>query len=707
MKKKGETKRQRIIIYYVLAIVLPCLILGFLAFRGIKNDQALVEREQRNNLLETGKQIIGETDAYLSSIEKSFAEIIDSISIPKKTIFTDSLLNKFSTQKPIVAGVFFISGAGELFLLNNGMLYVPDDFLNVPAIEASQTTLSFLEKGWQIEFRENDFRKALAYYKNVLPEVINDQSRGEILNTVARLQKKLKLDDKALETYNLIWNDYPQVLIQNKIPLGAVALLEKSLLYLTKKDTISALKTAYLLMSQMQRPLWELSYSDYANFLSKIDETITLCNNSRDEDTESFLVRISTMKDSLSISEKHTEYLLAFLGNSEIITIDTKPDRENNNHRYKTLINGKSYFFSLFPLNDKNQWGLIMDQDDILNNSVHHSLLDNAGKQDLKWKVTDINGALLLESGNIPEDTAPVNVAFPADLPSLSLTFYPENSGLFVSFLRSGEGIFFYIFIAIVVILAFGLFFTLQTVNNELHLSKMKSYFMSTVSHEFKSPLTSIRQMAEMLVHGRVPTPERQQKYFTTILQQSERLSHLIDNILDFSRMEEGQKLFHFEKADIIPVVKDVVESFQNQTASLGFNIGLSIPEPLPEMVFDREGMEQVMNNLLDNACKYSGNSRKIEVDLQLKGNRVIISVRDYGIGIRKEEQDKIFSRFYRAGEELTQTVKGSGIGLTIIKQIVEAHNGTIDVESEIGKGSSFSVILPIAYDEKIRKMNH
>ena len=213
--------------------------------------------------------------------------------------------------------------------------------------------------------------------------------------------------------------------------------------------------------------------------------------------------------------------------------------------------------------------------------------------------------------------------------------------------------------------------------------------------------------MAEMLVHGRVPTPERQQKYFTTILQQSERLSHLIDNILDFSRMEEGQKLFHFEKDDIIPVVKDVVESFQNQTASLGFNTSLSIPEPLPEIVFDREGMEQVMNNLLDNACKYSANSRKIEVDLQLKGNRVIISVRDYGIGIRKEEQDKIFSRFYRAGEELTQTVKGSGIGLTIVKQIVEAHNGTIDVESEIGKGSIFSVILPIAYDEKIRKMNH
>ena len=103
--------------------------------------------------------------------------------------------------------------------------------------------------------------------------------------------------------------------------------------------------------------------------------------------------------------------------------------------------------------------------------------------------------------------------------------------------------------------------------------------------------------------------------------------------------------------------------------------------------------MEQVMHNLLDNACKYSGDSRKIEVHFLLKGNRIIISVRDYGIGIRKEDQEKIFSRFYRAGEELTQTVKGSGIGLTIVKQIVEAHNGTINVESEIGKGSIFSKI--------------
>ena len=203
--------------------------------------------------------------------------------------------------------------------------------------------------------------------------------------------------------------------------------------------------------------------------------------------------------------------------------------------------------------------------------------------------------------------------------------------------------------------------------------------------------------MAEMLVRGRVPSPERQQKYYTTILQQSERLSHLIDNILDFSKMEEGQKIFRFETADITPVVKEMVKSFQKLTADEGFHISLTIPEPLPDVVFDREAMEQVIHNLIDNACKYSGESRTVEVQLYPKGGKIVISVGDHGIGIGKEDHDKIFSRFYRAGEELTQTVKGSGIGLTIVKQIVEAHQGEVTVESSPDKGSIFNVILPIS----------
>jgi signal transduction histidine kinase len=692
MKRKGEVKRQRVIIYYVLTIVLPCLILGILALRGIKNDQALVEREQRSNLLEVGQKIIMETDDYLQSVESRFKELTGMINIPQKTIFTDSLLIQFIAHNQAVAGIFYSSGNGLPYLLNNNLLYIPDEFLSLYDFARTLTMQNILEKGWQIEFRENNYRKALSYYQKILPDITDKQSNGEILNIIARLQKKLKLDDEAIGTYDHIWNYYADIFIQNRIPLGAVALLEKSPLLLGKKDSVPALETVCLLLTQLQKPSWEMLYSDFSYFLTKAEVIISCCENSDNEEMKGLAEKIHILEYSISSSVKHTEYLLAFLQDGEI----AEPDTEINNHRIKININGKSYFLSLFPTNDHEQWGLIMDQDDILNNSVDQSIITNTGTSDLRWELTDANGEQLLKSEIIPEEASPVYVIFPSDLPTWSLTFFPEYTGLFNSLFRRGAGIFLYIFIAIVVILTFGLFFTLQTVNNEMHLSKMKSYFMSTVSHEFKSPLTSIRQMAEMLVHGRVPSPERQYKYHTIILQQSERLSHLIDNILDFSKMEEGQKIFRFEKADITPVVENVVESFKDHTALQGFIIGLSIPEPVPEFVFDREAMEQVMHNLLDNACKYSGDSRKIEVQLLSSGNRVIISVRDYGIGLKKEEHDRVFSRFYRAGEELTQTVKGSGIGLTIVKQIVKAHNGTIDVESEIGKGSRFTVRLPL-----------
>lgn len=692
-----KTRRKGIIVYYALAIVLPCLILGILAFRGIKNDQALVEREQRRNLQEIGQQIILETEAYLSSVENSLIEIIDPIPIPRESIFNDSLLYLFNAHHQTIAGIYFLSDAGIPMLLNNGIQYLPDDLLTVSNSEYFQGIQDILEKGWQFEFREKNNTKALEYYQSMLADVTEEQSEGVILNAIARVQKKLKLEDDALASYDLIWKNYPRVLIQNNIPLGAVALLENSFLYLQKKDTVSALKTVLLLVNQFHNPMWEIGHSNYANFLSRIEEITYLCESFQDEEIGNLLPRIHISLDSLNVSVYRTDYLLNFLENNATVLANKIPEREDQQDRFNTRINGKPYFLSLFPQDLNGQWGLILDPEHILLNSIQPSILEKTIVSNFYWKVSGESGDMLLESEYVPEDMPPVYAVFPSDLPSLSLTLYPEESGLFVSLLRPGKSLFFYIFIVIVLILAFGLYFTLQTIHQELQLSRMKSYFMSTVSHEFKSPLTSIRQMAEMLVHGRVPSTEKQQKYYNTILQQSERLSHLIDNILDFSKMEEGQKIFRFEKADITPVVDEIVELFRKHKGEQGFDISMSIPEPVPELVFDREAMEQVMHNLLDNACKYSGESSSIEVQLLAKGNKVVISVRDYGIGIRKEDHEKIFSRFYRAGEELTQNVKGSGIGLTIVKQIVEAHQGDITVESSPGKGSLFSIILPLS----------
>ena len=309
MKKTEEVKRRRIIISYALAIALPCLILGFLALRGVKNDQALVEREQRNNLLEASRQIINETEEYILTVENSFTELADSITAPTKIIFTDSLLAEFIARNRSVAGIFYIPGGSSPMLLNKNLLYVPDDFSPVSGIARPRSVQNILEEGWQIEFRENNYRKALRYYQDVLPGITGEQSRGEILNAIARIQKKLELDDEAIETYDLIWNDCPEVLIQNKIPLGAVALLEKSLLSLAKEDSLAALKSVNLLMIQLHTPMWEMGYSDFTNFLSKADEIVSRCDSSYDIETKSLVERIHSLRDNISSSMEYTDYL--------------------------------------------------------------------------------------------------------------------------------------------------------------------------------------------------------------------------------------------------------------------------------------------------------------------------------------------------------------------------------------------------------------
>jgi two-component system, OmpR family, phosphate regulon sensor histidine kinase PhoR len=199
-----------------------------------------------------------------------------------------------------------------------------------------------------------------------------------------------------------------------------------------------------------------------------------------------------------------------------------------------------------------------------------------------------------------------------------------------------------------------------------------------------------------MLQSGRVPSENRRQEYYDVLVEQSERLSLLIDNILDFAKLEEGRKKFDFQMMDIGLALQEIVSIIQDQVRHNDFVIKVEIEKPLPAIKADRESITQAITNLIDNAIKYSGDARNLIVSAFVENQYLNITVKDFGIGIKKEEIDKIFERFYRGGDELTRTVKGSGLGLTLVKQIVEAHHGKVLVESEPGKGSMFTLTIPL-----------
>ena len=243
-----------------------------------------------------------------------------------------------------------------------------------------------------------------------------------------------------------------------------------------------------------------------------------------------------------------------------------------------------------------------------------------------------------------------------------------------------------------------GLAFAFRSADKAVKLSEMKSDFVSNVSHELRTPLASIRVFAELLRLGRVRTPEKVQVYGEYIEAESRRLTGLINNILDFARIESGRKTYNFCQADALEVVGAVLRSFEIRLAPDGFRIRFEgPPTPLPPVEMDPDAISQAVHNLLDNAVKYSGESKDIAVQLEQDGRWLLLSVQDHGVGIAREEQKKIFERFHRVSTGLVHDVKGSGLGLSIVHHIVQAHGGDVCVESEPGRGSRFTLILPVA----------
>jgi signal transduction histidine kinase len=246
------------------------------------------------------------------------------------------------------------------------------------------------------------------------------------------------------------------------------------------------------------------------------------------------------------------------------------------------------------------------------------------------------------------------------------------------------------------VMLLAGLYLVYANVRRELHLSRLKSDFVANVSHELKTPLALIRLFAETLELRRVPSEEKAQQYYRVINKESQRLTQLINNILDFSRIEAGRKEYRFRPTDVGAVVGEVVEAYRFPIEQQGFELDVSIADDLPEIVVDPEALSQALLNLVNNAIKYSADRKYLGLDVRQEGDRVVISVTDHGVGIPKAEQHRIFEKFYRVEDTLIHTTKGSGLGLALVQHIMDAHGGSVELTSAPGEGSTFRLLLPL-----------
>ncbi|HZR24319.1 MAG TPA: HAMP domain-containing sensor histidine kinase [Vicinamibacterales bacterium] len=248
---------------------------------------------------------------------------------------------------------------------------------------------------------------------------------------------------------------------------------------------------------------------------------------------------------------------------------------------------------------------------------------------------------------------------------------------------------------ALAALIALGVFFVVRAAAREVRVAEMKSNFVSSVSHDLKTPLALIQLFAETLELGRLKSTERANEYYRIINSEARKLTRLINNLLDFSRIEAGLRRYKRTPANLTEVAKQVLDSLESQFRHNKFNVSLHIDGDVPVLI-DKEAAEQALENLLSNAMKYSPDNREISVLVERANGYGVVRVSDHGIGIPQRLQRKIFRKFFRVQTDAGSGAQGTGLGLSIVDHVMRGHDGFVHVDSEPGRGSTFSLHFPL-----------
>ncbi|MGB5697490.1 MAG: HAMP domain-containing sensor histidine kinase [Polyangiales bacterium] len=310
------------------------------------------------------------------------------------------------------------------------------------------------------------------------------------------------------------------------------------------------------------------------------------------------------------------------------------------------------------------------------------------------YNIVDENNQVVYGADLSEARVYTVDHAFPTTLSRWRLQVAPRQAVLLQAEGRSRmRGAVTLPLLSFAIILLSAVFF-IYAAEKERRLNQLKSELMANVSHELKTPLSVIRMFADMLRTGRVPSDERRLEYLEIIGRESERLTSLIDNVLDFSALEGGREAYRLKRGDAGEAVRRALDAFRYRSEQDGVEIQLKKSEVLPPVLIDQEAIALAVINLLDNAVKYGGQT-PVELELSAKRGSVEIAVRDHGPGIPRDSLRRVFERFYRGPD--TNPTRGSGIGLSLVKHIAQAHGGRAWAKNATGGGAIVGFSIPIA----------
>ncbi len=674
-------KNNRIFIaLFFCGIIIPTAILAFLSFRNVQSERLLAEKNFEDAQTSFSKQAI-------QTVRDEQTEILKETRTASQFLYEQpQKLLEFGNA----ASFKNVQGIDAIFLFNESRLVFPSVSIHTKSakLDPPTTIPGSIEKELlraEISGRGPD---KIKYARSaLLMQAPFISGQDNILNLLGLLRSRYqeKHYDEALNIIEAL-ERHPEArgYLSNSL-IESLRYLKFEIFVEQKKNSQAENYCLSLFADFLEgRSMQDVGSARFFfdNALSQILSFEDLSQKKRDA--------FWNLRENLNRQLEHAEAYAAhrdFLQRFAEENIPTK-----NGLFYKK--DGSTLFFRMtYPWLSGDQVVIGMIDAEAYQKRIREKLSDVAREwKNVSYSISNSQDSLIF--GKIPDKNATISKQF--DLGEglgWSLTLYQRDTQELYSearhkmFLLSGLVAF-----SLLTVLL-GSFFILKSISQERKLIMMKTNFLSSVSHELKTPLTSIKMFAEMISNGRVQKIEKCQEYSKLIGKESTRLENLIAAILNYTRMETGKQVFHWEKLDLSECVNRVYAA----VLDIADNRGITMTKDLAPGCFvmgDNTALYSLAQGLIENAIKYTNPPGKVHIRVAEENEKIIFSVADTGIGIASSEQKNIFNDFYRVGDEMTRSTKGSGLGLAIVKRVAEAHKASISVQSHKGKGSTFTVRL-------------
>ena len=634
---------RHLLVLFLAVTVVPATALGWLTWRLLEQDRALENQRIQERLEHTADSIAAAMDRRLSDLEEQLPAL--AISLPAE--FTNG-------------GLIVIFHAQHIQAHPTGrLLYYP--FLLLPK-EAPDS--SFMA-GEVLEFQKQDYAGAIAVFAKQARSKDPATRAGALLRLARNLRKNRQLQE-ALAAYR-------QLAELDSITLGGVPaeLLARQASCSVLEELRSSTelrRAAAALQEDLAHGRWQLDRASYQFYSKQVSRWFATEPDPRYKEALALTAAVEWLWGQ-SQELQHDE---AKSRGRSSLWVSERPFLviwNSNRVRLITLLAGADYL--------KSQWQAIWKEPAVnlwLTDKDGHTVLGHAlaaGKpQAIRTTAeTRLPWALHVASANSQPELA---------------QFAGRRRLVLAGAAMMG-----------LLVLA-GSYFIIRAVARELAVARLQSDFVSAVSHEFRTPLTSLRHLTELLASNIVSSEERRRQYYAVLAHETERLHRLVESLLNFARMEAGAFEYRFESVDTVALVHDLVAEFQEENSNKRHSVELSANGSSPPIRADREALVHAFWNLLDNAVKYSPEGSTVRVAVDREGQLLAIRVRDEGSGIPASEQKEIFQKFVRGVASKASNVKGTGIGLAMVQRIVRAHGGRVHLESEPGRGSTFTILLPL-----------